>query len=227
MDFKISLRHQFETNFWSFLLLHIFFLFFLCVHSFLFILCYWLLYQRLSQPTDDPGCLFMFKMEAIKWWLEILCALAKIVERKTLLEVTELRVSISIDSVLLQSKSKFSTREEREKLPVYLELERVSGRLTAPFALFKPSSILSTEFYPRFPLVCWNFGLFLIGSSFCRLIFLYFFYCTKSVIFFFYFKISLRALICIVPDVNSLSLWIDTFFCSIIAILVENWGKWC
>lgn len=86
--------------------------------------------------------------------MEILCALAKIVERKTLLEVTELRVSISIDSVLLQSKSKFSTREEREELPVYLELERVSGRLTAPFALFKPSSILSTEFYPRFPLVC-------------------------------------------------------------------------
>lgn len=86
--------------------------------------------------------------------MEILRALAKIVERKTLLEVTERRVSISIDSVLLQSKSKFSTREETEELLVYLELERVSGRLTAPSTLFKPSSVLSTEFYPSFPLVC-------------------------------------------------------------------------
>lgn len=177
----INLRQIFEV-FFCFIYFSCFF-----VHSFLFILCYWLLYQRLSQPTDDPGSLFMFKMEAIKWWLEILCALAKIAERKTLLKVTELWVSISIDSVLLQTKYKFSTREEKEELPVYLELERVSGRLTAPSTLFKPSSTLSTEFYPRFPLVCWNFGLCLIGSSFCRLIFLYFFYCAKSVIFFFYF----------------------------------------
>lgn len=197
------------------------------VHSFLFILCYWLLYQRLSQPTDDPGCLFMFKMEAIKWWLEILCALVKIVERKTLLEVTEVWVRISIDSVLLQSKSKFSTREEREELPVYLELERVSGRLTAPYTLFKPSSTLSTEFYPSFPLVCWNFGLFLIGSSFCRLIFLYFFYCTKSVIFFFYLLNFIKSsyMHC---SWRKLFIFMDWhFFCSIIAILVENWGKWC
>lgn len=100
-----------------------------------------------------------------------------------------------IDSVLLQSKSKFSAREGREQLPVYLGLERVFVRLTAPYTPLKPSFTFSTEFYPSFQFICcfqflnpfrilWMNQLVSCWLSFFRSIdftLLYYFHSIKSV----------------------------------------------
>lgn len=100
-----------------------------------------------------------------------------------------------IDSILLHSKFNFSSVEEREYLPVHSGLERISGRLTAPYTPLKPSSTFSTVFYPSCQLICcfrflssfrilcmnWLISCWFILLQAHSFIFFYLFYSTKSV----------------------------------------------